>query len=67
MVCARVGQHLEAPAGVQPGAWQADWGSLRINAMLQPIAASTEELLVATMVSTLIPPKVRLPWMLLLI
>lgn len=47
---------------MQPEAWQADWpiGSLRNNAMSKHIAASTEELLVATMVSTLIPPKVRL-------
>ena len=59
MVCASVGQQPLGVAGVQPDAWQADSGSLRNNAMSKHIAASTEELLVATMVSTLIPPKVR--------
>jgi hypothetical protein len=57
---AQVGQQHGGPAGVKPGAWRADWGSLRNKAMLKDIAASIEQSLVATMVSTLIPPKVRL-------
>jgi len=70
MVCASyIGQRTLEASGVQPEAWQADWpiGSLRNNAMSKHIAASTEELLVATMVSTLIPPKVRLLRVMLLI
>jgi hypothetical protein len=51
---------MTGPAGVKPGAWRADWGSLRNKAISKDVAASIEQSLVATMVSTLIPPKVRL-------
>ncbi|KAI4831253.1 hypothetical protein E4T45_10236 [Aureobasidium sp. EXF-8846] len=50
---------MTGPAGVKPGAWRADWGSLRNKAISKDVAASIEQSLVATMVSTLIPPKVH--------